>query len=74
MKKFRDFIIEDHDGSGAAGLSSTPKPYDLDSAEVKAKINLQNQEHILLGSLDMVTSLVSQWIHHSMSSKLKLKP
>ena len=29
MKKFRDFIIEDHDGSGAAGLSSTPKPYDF---------------------------------------------
>ena len=41
MKKFKEYMTEDHGArfDPGAGLSSTPKPYDLGSAEVVAKIN-----------------------------------
>lgn len=39
MKKFKDFIIEQYGNQEDAGLSSLHKPYDLDEAEVKARIN-----------------------------------
>lgn len=39
MKKFIEFIREAHSGFEGAGLSSLHKPYDLDDAEVKLRVN-----------------------------------
>ena len=41
MKSFLEYINEDHsiDGFQGAGLSSTHIPYDIEDAEVKARVN-----------------------------------
>ena len=39
MKKFIEFLKETHSGFEGAGLSSLHKPYDLDEAEVRTRVN-----------------------------------